>query len=145
LLGGQLLAISNLKQTSMGDFKAFKLEATKETPEVILDADANVFEVNGRSFPLNAKGFYMPILEWLEEYANSPNGKTEFKFKLEYFNTPSSKSISDILKQMKEIKDAGNEVVIYWFYEEDDIDILDLGHVFARTIGMDFEFKEYTD
>jgi hypothetical protein len=129
----------------MGDFEAFKLEATKETPEVILDADANVFEVNGRSFPLNAKGFYMPILEWLEEYAKSPNGKTEFKFKLEYFNTPSSKSISDILKQMKEIKDAGNEVVIYWYYEEDDIDILDLGHVFARTVGMDFEFKEYTD
>ena len=31
----------------------------------ILDAEANVFEVSGRSFPLNAKGFYMPILEWL--------------------------------------------------------------------------------
>lgn len=125
--------------------QAFKLEATKETPEVILDAEANAFEVNGRSFPLNAKGFYMPVLEWLEEYAKSPNPKTEFKFKLEYFNTPSSKSISDILKKMKEIKDGGNEVTVYWYYEEDDIDILDLGHVFARTVGMDFEFKEYTD
>jgi hypothetical protein len=125
--------------------QAFKLEATKETPEIILDAESNVFEVNGRSFPLNAKGFYLPVLEWLAEYAKSPNASTEFKFKLEYFNTPSSKSISDILKQMKEIKDAGNEVTIYWYYEEDDIDILDLGHVFARTVGMDFEFKEYVD
>jgi hypothetical protein len=129
----------------MGDLKAIKLEATKETPQVTLDTAGNRFEITGRSFPLNAKGFYLPILEWLDVYAESPNKKTEFIFKLEYFNTPSSKSISDILKKMKEIKDAGNQVTVFWFYEEDDIDILDLGHVFARTVGMDFEFKEYTD
>jgi len=129
----------------MGDLKALHLDATKETPEVTLDAAGNKFEITGRSFPLNAKGFYAPILEWLETYAASPNDKTEFVFRLEYFNTPSSKSISDILKKMKEIKDAGNNVTVFWYYEEDDIDILDLGHVFARTVGMDFEFKEYTD
>ncbi|MCF8465162.1 MAG: DUF1987 domain-containing protein [Flavobacteriales bacterium] len=129
----------------MGDLKAIKLEATKETPHVTLDAVGNKFEITGRSFPLNAKGFYLPILDWLESYAENPNAKTAFVFKLEYFNTPSSKSISDILKKLKEIKDAGNSVTVYWYYEEDDIDILDLGHVFARTVGMDFEFKEYTD
>lgn len=129
----------------MGDLKALHLDATKETPEVTLDAAGNKFEITGRSFPLNAKGFYAPILEWLESYAASPNGKTEFMFRLEYFNTPSSKSISDILKKMKEIKDAGNDVTVNWYYEEDDIDILDLGHVFARTVGMDFEFKEYSE
>lgn len=129
----------------MGDLKVFRLEATKETPEVTLDKEGNKFEITGRSFPLNAKGFYLPILEWLDTYAETPNAKTEFVFKLEYFNTPSSKSISDILKKMKSIKDDGNDVTVYWYYEEDDIDILDLGHVFARTVGMDFEFKEYTD
>lgn len=129
----------------MADLKAFKLEATKETPDVTLDAAGNKFEITGRSFPLNAKGFYLPILEWLDNYAKSPNVKTEFLFKLEYFNTPSSKSISDILKKMKEIKDGGNDVEVVWYYEEDDIDILDLGHVFARTVGMDFQFKEYKD
>lgn len=129
----------------MGDFKALRLEATKETPQVALDAESNRFEITGRSFPLNAKGFYLPILEWLDSYGEKPNAKTDFVFRLEYFNTPSSKSISDILRKLKEIKDAGNPVSIIWFYEEDDIDILDLGHVFARTVGMDFEFKEYTD
>lgn len=129
----------------MGDLKALRLEATKETPQVTLDAEANRFEISGRSFPLNAKGFYLPILEWLDTYSSGPNAKTEFVFRLEYFNTPSSKSISDILKKLKEIKDGGNAVTVFWYYEEDDIDILDLGHVFARTVGMDFEFKEYTD
>jgi len=120
----------------MEGLKALTLEETKETPTAILDAEANKFELTGRSFPLNAKGFYQPILEWLAEYGKNPNSKTEFFFKLEYFNTPSSKSISDILKEMKKIKEGGNEVVIYWYYEEDDIDILDLGHVFSRTVGF---------
>lgn len=125
--------------------KAIQLEATKETPAVHLDAAAGTFKIEGRSFPLNAKGFYSPILEWLEEYAEQPNARTEFVFRLEYFNTPSSKSISDILKKLKSIKDSGHDVSVQWFYEEDDIDILDLGHVFARTVGMDFEFKEFND
>jgi hypothetical protein len=129
----------------MGDLKALKLEATKDTPRVYLDAEENKFEISGRSFPLNAKGFYLPILDWLETYAAAPNANTNFVFKLEYFNTPSSKSISDILKKLKEIKDGGSAVSVIWYYEEDDIDILDLGHVFARTVGMDFDFKEYTD
>jgi hypothetical protein len=129
----------------MADLKSIVLEATKETPAVHLDAAGNVFRIEGRSFPLNAKGFYLPILEWLEVYAAQPNPKTDFIFRLEYFNTPSSKSISDILKKLKSIKDGGNDVTIQWFYEEDDIDILDLGHVFARTVGMDFEFKEFSE
>ena len=125
--------------------RPFIIEPTKETPHVVMDASANRFEVTGRSFPLNAKGFYAPVLEWLDSYVENPNSSTEFIFKLEYFNTPSSKSISDILKRMKAIQDAGNTVKIKWFYEEDDIDILDLGHVFSRTVGMDFDFEEYND
>ncbi len=125
--------------------RPFIIEPTKETPHVVLDTGANRFEVSGRSFPLNAKGFYTPVLEWLDAYVENPNPSTEFVFRLEYFNTPSSKSISDILKRMKAIQDAGNEMKIIWYYEEDDIDILDLGHVFSRTVDMPFEFREYND
>lgn len=125
--------------------RPFIIEPTKETPHVVLDTGANRFEVSGRSFPLNAKGFYAPVLEWLDAYVENPNPSTDCVFRLEYFNTPSSKSISDILKRMKAIQDGGKEVKIIWYYEEDDIDILDLGHVFSRTVGMPFDFREYND
>lgn len=125
--------------------RPFIIEPTKETPHVVLDTGANRFEVSGRSFPLNAKGFYAPVLEWLDAYVENPNQSTDFVFRLEYFNTPSSKSISDILKRMKAIQDGGREVKIIWYYEEDDIDILDLGHVFSRTVAMPFDFREYND
>jgi hypothetical protein len=137
--------LRTFKYWKMADLKSISLEATKETPSVQLDASTGVFKIEGRSFPLNAKGFYLPILEWLDNYSQQPNPTTDFIFRLEYFNTPSSKSISDILKKLKALKDAGHEVKVEWFYEEDDIDILDLGHVFARTVGMDFEFKEFND
>jgi hypothetical protein len=79
----------------------------------------------------------------MANYSESPNDKTDFIFKLEYFNTPSSKSITDILRKLKSINDNGKDVTVHWYYEEDDVDILDLGHVFSRTIGLPFEFKEY--
>ena len=122
--------------------KAYVSEPTKETPLVCLDPDNQRFEVSGRSFPLNAKAFYAPVLEWLDGYAARPVSKTVFRFQLEYFNTPSSKSLSDIMKRLRVMKDNGHDVVIEWYYEEDDVDILDLGHVFSRTVGMAFDFKE---
>lgn len=125
--------------------RPFIIEPTKETPHVVLDTGANRFEVSGRCFPLNAKGFYAPVLEWLDAYVEKPNASTEFIFRLEYFNTPSSKSISDILKRLKAIQDGGKEMKIIWYYEEDDIDILDLGDVFSRTLDIPFDFREYSD
>jgi hypothetical protein len=101
---------------------SLKIASTKDTPNIIFDPANGHFEVSGRSFPLN--------------------GKTHFIFKLEYFNTPSSKCITDMLKILRQIKDKGNDLLITWYYEEDDIDILDLGHVFSRIADLPFEFKD---
>ena len=123
--------------------EALIIQSTKDTPDVVLDAANHKFEIIGRSFPLNAKGFYAPVQAWLEDYSTVASGQIHFTFKLEYFNTPSSKSISDILKTLKKMKDAGSDVKVSWHYEEDDVDILDLGHVFSRTIGLEFDFQAY--
>lgn len=119
------------------------MEAGKDTPFVSFDNVSGKLELTGRSFPLNAKGFYIPVLDWLSRYSQNPAIETIFIFKLEYFNTPSSKCITDILKTLKIMRDSGKNVSVFWYYEEDDVDILDLGHVFSRTIDIPFEFKEY--
>ena len=48
-----------------------RIEGTKDTPTVIFDTVANHFEISGRSFPLNTKGFYIPVVEWFEKYAET--------------------------------------------------------------------------
>ena len=67
------------------------LEGTEDTPKIILDKTNKIFEISGRSLPEDSAEFYQPVLEWLAEYAKDPLPETTFDFKLEYFNTASSK------------------------------------------------------
>ena len=67
--------------------ETIKILGTDDTPNVTLDAENDIFEISGRSLPEDVTAFYDPILNWLDEYAASPNEKTVFTFKLVYFNT----------------------------------------------------------
>ncbi|HAI74870.1 MAG TPA: nuclear pore complex subunit, partial [Microscillaceae bacterium] len=79
------------------------LEGTEDTPKIILDRNNGIFEISGRSLPEDSAEFYQPILDWLQEYAKGPNPDTTFIFKLEYFNTASSKLILDILSKLEQV------------------------------------------
>lgn len=117
-----------------------EIEQSDYTPYVILDKASNMLEVGGRSLPENAIEFFNPIIGWLVAYSETPNVKTIFNFKLEYFNTPSSKKILDILTILEEIKGAGKDVLINWYYDVDDKDMIAAGKEFAEFVELDFEF-----
>ena len=87
--------------------------------------------------------FYQPILDWIDEYAKAPNAKTEVMFKLEYFNTASSKVLLDVLLKYEEINDSGNEVVIKWHYHEDEEDMKEAGEEYEDIVTVPFEYVEY--
>ena len=117
---------------------------TDDTPTVILDSTNEVYEISGRSLPEDVTAFYDPIINWLEEYASSPNKSTFFVFKLVYFNTASSKLLLDILMKLEQIHEDGNEVLIRWFYPEDDEDMQEAGEEYADIVDVPFEQVSYT-
>ena len=119
--------------------QAINIESTEDTPKVILDASAGKFELSGRSLPEDAAEFYQPILNWLDEYAGSANDNTVIEVKLEYFNTASSKLILDVLTKLEDI----DNVVVQWFYYEDDEDMEEAGEEFSELIDVEFELKEF--
>lgn len=119
--------------------KVINLEPTEDTPKIILDKSNNVFEVSGRSLPEDAAEFYGPILEWLDAYQSNSNPKTNFQFKLEYFNTASSKLILDVLSKLEGI----NGVTVTWYYHEDDEDMQEAGEEFSELVEIPFDFKTY--
>jgi len=123
-----------------------KIQGTDDTPQVTLDAtaDAPYMEISGRSLPEDVVTFYGPILEWLEEYAESPLKKTVFNFKLEYFNTASSKLLLDILLKLEDIHDDGNEVLIRWHFPDDDEDMEEAGEEYEDIVEVPFEQVSYT-
>ncbi len=123
--------------------EVIKIKGTDDTPNVILDAESNIIEFSGRSLPEDVVTFYAPVLEWIEEYAKSPNPKTEVIFRLEYFNTASSKVLLDILLKFEDILNNGNEVVVQWYFQEDDEDMEEAGEEYSEIVDIPFEMHSY--
>ncbi|HKL37648.1 MAG TPA: DUF1987 domain-containing protein [Bacteroidales bacterium] len=120
-----------------------KIKGTDDTPSVVLDKDSEIFEISGRSLPEDVTTFYEPILNWLDEYAEKPNSKTVFTFKLVYFNTASSKLLLDILMKLEEMYENGNDILIKWYYPEDDEDMEEAGEEYADIVDIPFEQVSY--
>lgn len=123
--------------------EVIKIKGTDDTPNVILDAESNIIEFSGRSLPEDVVTFYAPVLEWIEEYSKSPNPKTEVIFRLEYFNTASSKVLLDILLKFEDILNNGNEVVVQWYFQEDDEDMEEAGEEYSEIVDIPFEMHSY--
>ena len=117
-------------------------KGTPKTPEISFDADKGVLEIKGRSIPENSIEFYKPLVDWLEEYANNPLKRTQVNIQLEYFNTSSSKCILDIFKKLEAIHKAKNEIVVNWYYEEDDEDMLEAGEDYESIIRVPFKMVQ---
>lgn len=124
---------------------SISIEGTPKTPTVSLDAGTGIVEIKGRSIPENSIEFYRPIVEWLEDYSKDPQKLTTVNIQLEYFNTSSSKCILDVFKKLESIKKARNEVVINWYYEEDDEDMLEAGEDYESIIRIPFKMIEIVD
>jgi hypothetical protein len=115
------------------------LEGTEDTPKIILDKSNGIMEISGRSLPEDSTEFYSPVLEWLSEYSENPNPTTNFVFKLEYFNTASSKLILDILSKLEDIP----SITVSWYFHEDDEDMEEAGEEFSELVDIPFEFMTY--
>jgi len=125
--------------------EVINIQGTDDTPNVILDKDSGKFEISGRSLPEDVNLFYQPIMDWIDGYAEDPNDETNFNFKLEYFNTASSKIILDILLKFEEIVENENDVKIIWHYHEEEEDMLEAGEEYADIVEIPFEYEAYTD
>jgi hypothetical protein len=120
--------------------KAYIVEATDFSPEVILDPENNTFEISGISRPENANDFYEPIVKWLEDYLKAPNQKTQVKFNFDYFNTSSLKYFLMILSKFKEISETDSELKIDWCYDREDESMLEAGKSLEELSELEFDF-----
>ncbi len=119
--------------------EAYHIAGTDDTPEITIDKDANVIEFSGRSLPEDVASFYKDAMDKIDEFVANPNDHTDVVFKLEYFNTASSKMLLDILLKFEAISD---KVTIQWYSHEDEEDIRDAGHEYEDIVDVPFEFTD---
>lgn len=125
--------------------EALMIEGTQKTPSVEFNPAKGTLEIKGRSIPENSIEFYKPLVDWLENYTDSPATKTVVNVHLEYFNTSSSKCILDVFKKLEVLHKNSNDVQINWYYEEDDEDMLEAGEDYESIIRVPFKMIEIVD
>jgi hypothetical protein len=123
--------------------KAIKIKGTEDTPLVILDPASGSFEISGKSLPESVTQFYNPLFDWIEKYISNPIESTILKFKLEYFNSATSKIISEIITLFVQIQDKGKEIKIEWHFPEDDEEMLEAGQEYSSIAKFPFEYHKY--
>jgi hypothetical protein len=124
------------------------LESTKYTPAINFDPGAGKFEISGVSLPENVVAFFEPVLEWLDKYSEilssgmgHENSDIRFAFKLSYYNSGSVRYIISMLETLKKINNF-RPVKIEWFYDKDDVLLLENGKELEVLSGLKFYFIE---
>lgn len=121
-----------------------EITGTEDTPQISFNSDSNEFIISGRSLPEDVTTFYSPVFEWLENFSGWENTKTTFKFKLEYFNTASSKIILDILMRLEEMVNEGkDQICVEWHYMDGDDDMQEAGEEYKELVEIDFKLLNY--
>jgi len=126
--------------------KALEITATDLSPVINFNPEKGKFQIHGNSLPENARSFYLPVIEWLDKYAESPNPATEIEFKMVLLNTSSTKMFIDVFRKINKLSELGNtEVNIVWYYIYEDEDIYDVGMEFKEFCKAPFKLVVTND
>lgn len=120
----------------------FLIEGDKRCPKISADFENGVIEIEGISLPENPYHYYQPFMDELDDYLKSPLPKTTLSLKLEYFNTGSALALRNTIQKLNDgLPD--NTFTVKWYYEKDDVDMLDSGEEFASIFAKSqFEIIE---
>jgi len=109
-----------------------------DSPYVLLDVNEGYGEITGKSYPPDVNGFYTPLIEWFDKFGKITSEEFELNIKLDYINTASLKVLMDLMYKIEEAVHSGKNIVIKWFYPDDDIEMLEIGEEFERLVEVTF-------
>jgi len=115
----------------------FFIERTSLTP--LIRFKEGRLDIEGLSMPKSSIEFYKPLLDYLEKYSKNPLESTKVNIKLDCFSATSSKSLLDVFRKFEEIHKTKRDVVINWYYKENDENILAAGEDYQSIIRLPFK------
>ena len=121
----------------------FYMEGNDKTPTINLNAETGEMEFSGKSIPENSADLYGPVMDWIDDYIETPGEKTVFVVKLEYFNTSSSKYLLEIFRRFEKLFKTGKKVSVQWYYEQEDEDMQESGDDFRDILRIPVELIVY--
>ena len=114
------------------------------TPEVYLDPNG-VIRIKGKANVLATSANYVLINDWLDKYLANPADITVVDICVEYLNSFCTAKLVDMLKKISGIILKDKKLVINWYYEEDDEDMLEAGEDYESIIRVPFKMIEIVE
>jgi hypothetical protein len=112
---------------------------TNNTPEVLLSPDG-IIKIRGRAIDESRAKYSEPILAWIDSYLQNPAKITEVTIALEYLNSYNSIILASILKKLSLVNQQSKNLVVKWYIEEDDDDLLERGEYTSSSLNIPIEF-----
>ena len=117
---------------------------TDKTPEVILDGEG-MLSIKGRAMALNRTAPSEKLLDCIDKYLQNPARTTTVTIALEYLNSFGTQILVAVLKKMARVTENGGQLIVGWYYDDEDDDILERGHHIAETFNIPVEFIPIED
>lgn len=124
--------------------KEFVIQNTKSTPYVEFKYEEKRMIFKGESYPENAYSFYEPIYKIIDEYFLSFK-ELLIDFELSYINTSSIKCLIILFDKLNENYQNGKNIVINWYYDEENGFDYDMGQDFQMDLDIPFNFISLND
>lgn len=124
-------------------YMSLHIEKSHSTPLVVMDSDKTELLFEGRSVMENAHAFYLPILDSMLEELNREVRTFTLVFKLDYFNSTSSKYFLDIIRTAEKSECAkAKSLSVVWNYRPNDMEMKEVGQDIAELTDLPVMLKE---
>lgn len=111
------------------------IPATARTPAIEFDFGKNYLKLSGESYPEDVTEFYNPVFSALDAYlAALGPGSCRFDFELIYLNSSSAKAVMMLMDKLDAAAAKGTTVEVYWFYDEEDDTMQEIGEEFGEDL-----------
>ena len=100
--------------------------STNQTPEFLFNPEG-IIKIQGRGLFNDKPEEYNQIINWIDTYQKNPARVTSVTIAFEYLNSLSTIILVSILQNLAQIPRQSKSLLIKWYYEEDDEEILERG------------------
>jgi SiaC family regulatory phosphoprotein len=115
------------------------ISRTNQTPEFIFKPDG-IIKIVGRGLFNDKPEVTDQLISWINDYLRNPAKVTYVTIAFEYLNSLSTIILVNILQSLSQITRQSKTLVIKWYYEDDDEEILERGKYISFSFDIPIEF-----
>lgn len=101
------------------------ISPNKSTFGIHFNFEKGLLEFSGTSYPDNAADFFEPLCDWVKQLVGNTKKPITVNFKINYFNTSSSKYIFLLLELLSAHHRNNNKLNINWYFFDGEEEMLE--------------------